>query len=81
MDSIYELTTEKNLLKNSVDVSQDENIALTTQVLDLEVKVVALETLKDELLKLMDFGGQSDAKLKRKISESELELEEKLKEG
>lgn len=54
---------------------------LTTQVSELEIKLVALEIEKDELLKLMKSDDQSDAKLKRKITENELALEEKLKEA
>lgn len=54
---------------------------MTTQVYNLEVKVIALKTEKNELLKLIKSNDQSDAKLKRKITENEQVLEEKLKEA
>lgn len=79
IDSNYESDTEKDLLNNSVDVSQDEKMVLTTQVPDLEVRIATFETEKRELLNLMEAENKSDVKLKRKISENEYVLTERLK--
>lgn len=38
IDLISELTTEKDLLNNSLDIFQDENIAMVTQIYDMRNK-------------------------------------------
>lgn len=47
------MTNEIDLVNNSLDVSQDENIILVSQIFDIENKMIVLEAKNQELKKKM----------------------------
>ena len=49
LDLISELTSEKDLINNSLDISQDGKIALVSQISDIESQMVVLEAENLEL--------------------------------
>lgn len=46
VDPISELTTEKDLLYNSLDIFQDEKISMVTQIYSIEKQIIVLEAEK-----------------------------------
>ena len=49
INSISELTTEKDLFNNSLDIFQNEKIVIVTQIYDIEKQVLVLEAKNLEL--------------------------------
>lgn len=72
IDCLCELTTEKYLLNNRINIFQDEKIVLTNQISDLEAKVLALIAKTNELLNLIESESRFDVKLNGKISKMNL---------
>ena len=46
IDAISDVTTEKDLFNNRLDIFQDEKIAMVTQISDIEKKMAVLEAEK-----------------------------------
>lgn len=77
-DLISELTTENDLVDNCLDISQDEKIALVTQIYDIEKERVVLEAENTELKEKIKRVTTTVSKGKNEASSLQLEFENKL---
>ena len=75
---ISELTVEKNLVNNSLDIFQDGKFALVTQISYIESQMVVLETENLELKEKTKGATTTIFKGKSEASRLQLDLENKL---
>ncbi|XP_015060063.1 uncharacterized protein LOC107005933 [Solanum pennellii] len=78
LDLISELTSEKDPISNSLDISQDGKIALVAQISDIKSQMRVLEAENLELKKKMKGVTNKTFNGKNEASSLQLELENKL---
>ncbi|KAH0770354.1 hypothetical protein KY290_014335 [Solanum tuberosum] len=75
IDSIIELTTEKDLMNNNLDILQDEKVALVDQMSVVEEQLIVLEAKNLELKEKLKMLSEKYGRGKGEASSLQIKLE------